>query len=629
MAVDLAANENRKLSPLTGLTREHWANVARDLMAAVVPYIDRETGRVTLPEITEPGLAAAHRNPGGDTEAFERTLILAAMLVAGSGDSRLGDVDLGDLYRRGIETHLDTGTPPKDLRRVGIGTSLAMLIAPEVFLDPLADSVKTLLAEHLALFVERRTSQSNTMLFSMMPAPLLERLGAKYNRPLLDDYFDQILSQYRGDGWFIDGWNRGFDHYNFWGFQFYLHALMHFDTRWREQYAERIREITAAHEQTLPCYFGRDGGPIPKGRSMNYRFAGLSGIGTSHLSGLASMNPGLARRIASGCLRYFWEHGCRGDRGLLEPGYHGPNAALGEDYTDRGAPYWAATGLSPLLLPADHPFWAAEEQPMPADSPGVTRCAIPGAEMVLKVDGDRGEARMITGGEPFLHRATWQAGAKYYQHATSSAIGYALVGEGGPELAAGRTGISTDGQTWAYRTWPRCRRIDPWRVRSEWDAWAGREGITGCVVTETLILDHGEVHIFWHTADEPRYLTIGGYAIRLEHGERPMMDLTGDGLAVAGDEMWSILTGLRTLPGRFAMEEVHPREGFEHAHLFGGWSAFPRWTSGAPVPPETKLVFFVDAARRGEAPDIETPEITVDENQATLRITADGRTFEV
>ena len=63
----------------------------------------------------------------------------------------------------------------------------------------------------------------------------------EYNRDPLEVYFDRILSMYRGDGWFIDGWNRGFDHYNFWGFQLYLHALTHFDARWRERYAERVR----------------------------------------------------------------------------------------------------------------------------------------------------------------------------------------------------------------------------------------------------------------------------------------------------------------------------------------------------------------------------------------------------
>ena len=67
------------------------------------------------------------------------------MFVAGSGETCIGNVDLGQAYRRGVETHLNTGTDPRNLRRVGVGTSLAMLIAPEVFLDPLAHCVDDVL----------------------------------------------------------------------------------------------------------------------------------------------------------------------------------------------------------------------------------------------------------------------------------------------------------------------------------------------------------------------------------------------------------------------------------------------------------------------------------------------------
>ena len=631
-APPLKASDDRRLSPLTGFTRDHWLEISERLLAGVLRHVDPATGLPDLPgDPEETALGDQLRNPGGVIEAFERTMILAATTLAATGRTTVpgADGDVAEIYRRGLARFIDPASPGYTPTRCGTGIVLAMLLAPEHFLDPLDAAARKRLGEHLARFVERRVNESNVMLFSMMPAPILDRLGTPYNRAILDNYFDRILSFYRGDGWFIDGWNRGFDAYNFWGFQFYLHAMMDFDAPWRRRYADRVREITRAHEQTLPYLFGRDGAPVPKGRSLNYRFAVVSGIGTAQRSGLASMAPGLARRIASGCLRYFWDHGCQSERGLLEPGYHGPNSAVGEDYTDRGAPYWAATGLVPLTLPPDHPFWTAEEQPIPADSPGVKRLAVPGARMTLKVDGDRGEALMITADEPFLHRSVWQAGTKYFQHAYSSSLGYALTGDLGPELAAGRTGISRDGHEWALRTWPRVVRLDPWSARSEWDAWAALEGLTGTVVTETAILDRGQIHVFWHTADEPRWLTIGGYAVRVEHGARAMMDVRHDGLDVSSDEMWSVMQSLSGGPGRFSMEEVRPRPGFSHAHLFGGWAAFPQWTTCEPVAPGAKVAVFVDAARRREAPEPHVPEFVIADGTGGKTVEVDGRVIRL
>ena len=376
---------DRGRSPFTGFTRDNWLQVLHRLVGGVLPYVDRQTGIPHLPgDPGEPAFAELLQYRGGEAEAFERTHLLMAVYIAATGRTRIEgyDGDIAELYRRGMDTFHDPKSEHFNWRHGASASVLAMLLAPREFLDALPAGSKAHLAEHLARFIHRDTRDCNTMTFSMMPVAVLDRLGATYDRALMDDYFDTILSMYRGDGWFIDGWNRGFDSYNFWGFQLYLHAMMTYDSRWRERYAERVREITAAHEQTLLNWFGHDGGPIAKGRSLTYRFGAAAGIAYSQLSGLSSLNPGLARRMASGCLRYFWEHSCLSERGLLEVGYHGPNAALGEDYNDVGAPYWAAMGLVALALPEEHPFWSAPEKPLPADSPGIKRCAVPGAQMV-------------------------------------------------------------------------------------------------------------------------------------------------------------------------------------------------------------------------------------------------------
>ena len=190
---------------------------------------------------------------------------------------------------------------------------------------------------------------------------LADRVGslatAGADRAELDGHFAAILNMYRGDGWFVDGWNQQFDSYNFWGFQLYLHLLLDRDAAWRERYGSTVKEITELHEQTFAYWVDADGNLVGHGRSLTYRFAAVCGLQWSQISGLTSTAPGLARRISSGCIKAFLEQGClRGD-GTMSIGFHRENTTVGEDYTGLGSPYWSVTGLMALLLPEDHPCW--------------------------------------------------------------------------------------------------------------------------------------------------------------------------------------------------------------------------------------------------------------------------------
>lgn len=607
--MELKDKSNYALSPYTGYTRENWIELTAKIIAGFMQHANPKTGVLTLtgnPEETR--LHRQLKNPGSFVEAFERTHMAVAAYIAATGKTTVEGYpgDIGEIFRKGMATFTDPKNPYapnyKKGQSFGTGTVIAMLLAPEYFLKPLSKEVRKNLAGQLTHIISRQQNDTNTLLFSMLPAVIMDRLGEKYDRELLDDYFDRILGMYCGDGWFIDGWNRGFDHYNFWGFQFYLHLLVSHDKKWGKKYKERIREITEKHEKTLLFYFGKDGGPVPKGRSLNYRFACVSGIGAAQISGLSSLDPGVARRISSGALKYFWDNECLSSRGLIEAGFRASNSCVGEDYTDSGAPYWSATGLISLVLSKAHPFWTAKEKPAMADKTGVSRCPVRGANLVLKADGRRGEAKIHSAGEIFKHRRVWQAGSKYFQHTYSSTVGYALSGDLGRELAAGRTGISRDKKHWSLRTWPRVISLDEKHLLSEWDSWPGLSGETGTVVTETFILDDGEVHVFWHTSKKPKYLCIGGYAVQVSHIEKPEIDCFKNEIEIKSALMWSKLKVVLGPPGRLEAEEVKPAKGFKHSHIFEGWSVFTKWTSKLPVAPNKKVVVWVDAARRKEVP---------------------------
>ena len=452
------------------------------------------------------------------------------------------------------------------------------------------------------------------------------------HREFLTSMFRRMLDWYRGDGWFLDGSNRGFDLYNLWGFQLYNQQLMRYDEPWRREFGSEVNRTTARFLESFPYLFGRDGGPIPWGRSTTYRFALLSALGWAHLNGANTLSPGLSRRIASGCLKYFWEHGALSPRGLLEPGYRGANSVVAEPYIDRGAPYWAAQGLVILLIPENDPFWTAREEPMPADGAG-GRVALPGAEMLLKVSPVDGEARLYPVGQPFSHWGQWQRGIKYCQLAYSSYLGWCATGEGGPDLGAGRTGFSLDGRTWRFRERPRMVEVtDRHLFGREVMEFPGsryeKEGFDdyGEVYTHTLVGDDGEVHVFWHDSGRPVYLYLGGYGISVPSGGEMTRKDSPDGIAIEGGENHSLMQVVRAPASLLGAELLEPRAGWISSHSFGGRGAFPHWQSKQPVHANTPVVVYVNGTRGRKA---EVPPVTVESEPHALVVTFEGRRYAI
>jgi len=598
-------------SPYTGWTREHWQAVLEKMLLGVLKSFSGQEAWPDLPQ-AEDGTSLARQATVavcGPGEVLGRPMLLAALYMSVTGRATIEgyDGDIAEVFRKGIVAMArmepsrlaDSPFHPD----CDVGTQMSLMLAWDILYEPLDEETKRLLKEHYKASCPFTQRDHNWLLFGITQALLLERMGEPVDRAELDGYFQSILNMYRGDGWFIDGWNQQFDYYNFWGFQLYLHLLLNLDVSWRERYGAVVKEITDLHERTFPYWVDADGNLVGHGRSLTYRFAAVCGLQWSQISGLSGTAPGLARRISSGCIKAFVEKGCLREDGTMSIGFWNENTTIGEDYTGRGSPYWAATGLMALLLPEDHPFWTDSEQPSPADDAETRRTVVRGAQMSLKTGGPRRESRIHIAGDQFRHYHTWEAGAKYFQHAYSSTLGFALVGLGGPELSAGRTGLSADGATWCYRTKPRMVQIGPTGCRSEWDAGLFHEKINGRVVTESFYLDEGELHVFTHFSDRPQFLRLGGWSVKLAAGETPVTEQMEGGSFVLGSAFSrSILLPLPELGGVVGRVECvvpEPRKGYTHSHLFGGIGCWPQWTSATPVAPGQPVAIFVDAARVG------------------------------
>ncbi len=614
----LAAAPDKTLSPYTGYTREHWIEIAGKFIAGFLPYFDRATG---MPDFRGTDAESGHFEftpgfTGESRNAFGRTMILASLYCAATGENTVPGYQgpVNGPYLKGIIR----GTDPEDPAYWGptgrygaFGNQIAQAImyCPQYYWKPLDEAQKQRLADWLAALAGGVGYECNCWYFNTAPVPVLERYGYRYDYEYITDKMERLLNWYSGSGFFIDGWNRAYDYYNFWGFQmFNLYHYAYTDS-WRKKFGKKIRESTAEFMQSFPMFFGSDGAPIPFGRSLSYRWAASCPAGYAEAAGLGTLPPGMERRIASGCLKHFWEKGALSENGLVQVGWHGPNAMVGEDYQHRGSPYWVSVGFSPLLLPADHPFWTETEQPMPADNLDKVR-VVPGAQFVLRTNKRRGEARLYPVGSPRFYRPKWDTGAKYYQHAYSSSLGFVATGTGKTvELAAGRSGVSVDGKKWSYRHQPAPGFLSSYQNNSVYGADLGTGG-EARVVTSTLILADGEIHGIYHTYPEPLYMRVGGYGIAVAHGTKADRSVDRDArtILVTAPGYQSVVRILEAPPGKLEMVEVPPRKGWNHSHLFGGSGAFPQWTSSKPVPAKTLVIFYNDAARDET---LEVPEVEV------------------
>lgn len=625
-------------SPYTGFTRQHWLEITERLLAGVLPYFDPATGIPKLPHA--PGEEAFNRGvapPGSigvDRQAFERIMMLAVIYSGATGRDRVPGYDgsITEPFRRGMISTLDPKSPhywgpPAGGEHAGSIFVFGALMSPRFFWEPFTAGQREFILDYLEQLAAARSYDNNHYFFHMMALPLLEANGRSTDRDLHTSRLERLLGWYRGDGWYIDGSNLSFDKYNAWGFQLYNQAVYRFDSRWRKQFGERIATISQEYLRDYPYRIGRDGGPVPWGRSLSYRFAELSAIGWASLNGLNPLPPGQSRRIASGVLRYFWEHGAQDKDGMLHVGFRDTNATVAEFYNGPGTSYWAAQGLIALMIPENDPFWTSVEEPMPADGGATTRVAMQGPSIVTRVRAD-GEARLYPVRQPFSRaHQHWQRGVKYQQHAYSSELGWCALGEG-TDLGAGRTGISLNGTDWTFRDHARVLSIDDSHVSS---AWGFDVNLTYQpaiddryeLVTHTLIGQHGELHVFWHQSPQPVYLHLAGYGIASPSVEAVNSEQSDGGrrIDVRTPGYATVLRILDAPRGKLTNEVLEPREGWRFAHLFDRIGSYPVWRSDEPVPANVPVIAYVDGARAGK---LREPEIELQRVPGALIVILDG-----
>ncbi|MCU6711573.1 DUF2264 domain-containing protein [Paenibacillus sp. J5C_2022] len=537
---------------MTGRHTRAWGGLRTkaDLQQAVTNAFEPLKDRFT------PGCAglalgatgAIHNESIALMEAFARPLWGLVPHAAGGGAS-----DIWERYVQGVVNGTDPEHPEywgefgtKDQRMVEQSVlGLALALAPDRLWEPLTEGQKRHLYNWLnQINLVDRSNPNNWLMFTVLVNIGFKKVGWPHNQKIMDEYLSIIDSYYLGDGWYSDGKTDQRDYYIPFAMHYYtlIYAkLMEEDDPLRSR---TYKERAAAFAADFIHWFAEDGSAIPFGRSLTYRFA--QGAFWSALL-YAEVHPfpiGVMKGIVLRHLRWWHDQPIFGHDSLLSIGYAYPNLNMAESYNAPGSPYWAYKAFLILALPDGHPFWEAEEEPLPSLK---AAAAMPHARMtVCRPEGDKHV--VVYGSGQMANFDMSHSAAKYAKFAYSTLFGFS-VPKGGWGLVQGAhdSMLALSECDGYYRTRRECEAFDIRAdfVYSRWLPWRDVE-------VRSWIVPSGMWHVRIHRLRNERPLDAaeGGFAIRQPEGYLPCKDdatVAEEGSAIVRTSLH--MSGIRSISG--------------------------------------------------------------------------------
>ena len=382
-------------------TRDQWVAYADRILAGASAWASPGHAR-----ITPPGAEGGYGRAVDGLEGFARTFLLAGFRIAGERGQGLDA--LIEFYLQGITAGVDPDAPDRWVRlnehpqaKVEAASIALILDLTRPWIWDRLDAVtQQRVIDYFSPVVGDTTyPQTNWVWFRLVVQTFLRSVGGPWSATDIADDLARHDSFARADGWMSDGDERSFDHYVGW-------ALHLYPVLWsRMQGAEELANgRTAADIVGLDRYLldavaliGADGSPLLQGRSLIYRFAAAAPFWVGVLAEVPSLSAGALRHAANRIVAHFDDHAVPDAAELLTLGWHGEWRALAQSYSGPGSPYWAVKGLIGVLLPADHPVWAAPAEPLPVET-GDTLRTVRAAGWIISGTQADGIVRVINHG---------------------------------------------------------------------------------------------------------------------------------------------------------------------------------------------------------------------------------------
>lgn len=359
-----------QLSPLTGMTRQHWMDAATNLLDGAFSYIHTLDDPMRFPK--QPGKSYPTDGKFNKTENLEglcRTMFVAIPLLKENPDLVLNGIKVGDYYRQQLRNMSDPsksgyiqhlkGGPSQTLVEFG-ALALSLTVMPEIIWEPLTQKKKDDLAALMLSYGNGPTIGSNWRFFNIFVMSFFKNQGYEVKDGYIDELLQKSLAQYRGYGWYND--SPAYDYYSMWAFQMYGMIWAHyygekFNPEAGRQFVSNFRDLVPNY----PYMFAEDGKMNMYGRSITYRIAAAVPFPLMGWLNDPSINYGWMRRIASSTLLQFLENPALMEDRVPTLGFYGAFEPAVQIYSCRGSVYWMGKAFLGLLLPADNPFWTAVE----------------------------------------------------------------------------------------------------------------------------------------------------------------------------------------------------------------------------------------------------------------------------
>lgn len=443
-------------------------------------------------------------------EGWSRVLWGIGPLLAGGGGYPELERHL-EVFRRGVDPHDPAywGEPKdSDQRLVEMAAmGLALILAPDRFWTPLGERDKANVYAWLSTIEKRRMPPNNWHFFRVLVCLAFRALGLPVDEAAERESLELIDSQYRDDGWYQDGTDGNFDYYNPFGFHFYglVYARLAGDRDpvRSARFRERARLFAA---QFLP-WLREDGSVVPYGRSLAYRFAIISFFSACAFAGEEVVPWPVLKGIVLRNLRWWISKPIFDAEGSLTIGHAYPNLIMAEQYNSPGSPYWCCKTFLVLALGEEHPFWRAEEDPLP-ELPPATSLAVP---KYLLSRSKEDVFLLCPGRYPGFEMV--QAAAKFCKFAYSARFGF-CVSQGSYSLE--KTGcdsmlvLSEGDGYWRERRHTEAQECGPNWTFGRWKPWPD-------VTIETTLVALGAWHVRVHRIVSARRLETaeGGFSVPL------------------------------------------------------------------------------------------------------------------
>ena len=324
---------------------------------------------------------------------------------------------------------------------------------------------------------------------------------------------------YLGDGWMSDGnGTQQRDYYVSFALHYYN---MIYSVLMEQEDPERIaafKERAGLFAKEFVYWFTPEGDALPFGRSLTYRFAQASFWGACAYANVEALDWGVMKGLYLRNLRWWLRQPIYNNDGTLSIGYRYPNLLMAEYYNAPGSPYWAFKAFLPLALPDDHPFWAAEEKPLPELEKTYTQKH---PYMVIMRNDAQNELVALNGGQWAGFGPTHNA-AKYAKFAYSTKFGFSVASES-TSLKKGAfdsmLALSEDGRMWRVRTTCESVEVGEGVITSVWKPWEDVE-------IETTLIAANPWHVRIHKIKTGRPLMTaeGGFAIAQESNPSVPLD---------------------------------------------------------------------------------------------------------